>query len=198
MTYPSAGASKLLNLSLDKVSRKVYEHVLENGFLDPGAIRESLDLNREQLDENIWMLVELKLLRSVPHTGQIVACRPDLAAAETISPFENEIRCLEKLVEQTRRAFDDLMHTYLAAENRRRSAEDIIDTLPNEHSVNVLLDKAASSCTTEVLTMQSGRGRQEKDVEASLARDKAMLERGVLVLTLYQHSARFTRQPART
>ncbi|GAA1938455.1 LuxR C-terminal-related transcriptional regulator [Kitasatospora viridis] len=169
----------------------MYGWVLERGYVDPEAMLAELDLSRDQLAETVSTLTEMRLLRPLPDGTNVVACRPDVAAAEIVGPLEDHIQRVQRAANQTRSQFDPLMSMYLATESRKRREKDEIDVLPDRASVNALLDEAANSCTSEVITMQPGGGRPREQLQRAFRRDEALLERGVKFRTLYQHSARF-------
>lgn len=56
--------------------------------------------------------------------------------------------------------------------------------------VIAMLDEAGATCESEVMTAQPGGGRPPGELERSIARDLAMIGRGVRMRTLYQHPAR--------
>ncbi|MDQ0938720.1 LuxR family transcriptional regulator [Streptomyces sp. V1I1] len=53
-----------------------------------------------------------------------------------------------------------------------------------------LVDEASRGCKTEMISSQPGGGRPVEQLEQAVARDLELLERGVRMRTLYQHSAR--------
>ncbi|MEV5593644.1 helix-turn-helix transcriptional regulator [Streptomyces sp. NPDC052496] len=60
------------------------------------------------------------------------------------------------------------------------------------HEINALLTAAASDCRDSLATAQPRGPRRPEVLEQALPRDVAMLERGVRMRTLYQHTARFS------
>jgi hypothetical protein len=178
--------------SLSPEACRVYEWVLEHGSFDSDLLEAELGLTRSGADEAFKALVDLRLIRRQPDDSKVVAGRPDVAAAELVAPLERQIQRIQLVANQTRSDFDALMSLYLAMGSRRRRNKDVLDLVPDGVSVDVMLDEMAATCSTEVLSMQPGGGQTAAQLERAYPRDLALLERGVQLKSLHQHSARFS------
>ncbi|MBO1413654.1 response regulator transcription factor [Streptomyces sp. FH025] len=71
-------------------------------------------------------------------------------------------------------------------------APDAVTVLPDKAAVHALLEAEAARCRHEVIACQPGDvSRNPANLEPALARDRALLERGIRMRTLQQHSVRF-------
>ncbi|WP_327368346.1 helix-turn-helix transcriptional regulator [Streptomyces sp. NBC_01217] len=111
---------------------------------------------------------------------------PSAALAKRLHPIEREI--------QERR-----LHSVLLAESFEPfmdiSAQDpptthAITVLEGVNRINAALDLATAECRTEVLTVQPGGGRSEDRLSEALERGLSVVDRGVSIRTLYQHTVR--------
>ncbi|MFD8805382.1 helix-turn-helix transcriptional regulator [Streptomyces sp. NPDC059597] len=115
---------------------------------------------------------------------------PRSAASRLLAPLDHQIERLEQEAEQLRSHLGRYQVTY---EDVVHGAEDALgfSTLVGLDAINSELEAAAARCTEEVLTVQPGGGRRAESLAASWEPTRAMLERGVQMRTIYQHSARF-------
>ncbi|MFD9603389.1 helix-turn-helix transcriptional regulator [Streptomyces sp. NPDC059970] len=111
---------------------------------------------------------------------------PSAALAKRLHPIEREI--------QERRR-----HSVLLAESFEPfmdiSAQDpptthAITVLEGVNRINAALDLATAECRSEVLTVQPGGGRSEDRLSEALERGLSVVDRGVSIRTLYQHTVR--------
>jgi DNA-binding CsgD family transcriptional regulator len=58
--------------------------------------------------------------------------------------------------------------------------------------INAALNMATAQCRTEVLTVQPSDRISERSLLRGLERDRPLIERGVRIRTLYQHTARYS------
>lgn len=65
-----------------------------------------------------------------------------------------------------------------------------ITVLEGFNRINAALDLATAECLTEVLTVQPGGGRSEDRLNEALERGLSVVDRGVSIRTLYQHTVR--------
>lgn len=65
-----------------------------------------------------------------------------------------------------------------------------ITVLEGVNRINAALDLATAECRTEVLTVQPGGGRSEDRLSEALERGMSVVDRGVSIRTLYQHTVR--------
>lgn len=176
---------------LTEPARRLYEWTLERGEFDAEEAQRALGLSGATLDEAVELLSDLRLLRRLPDGRQVVAGRPDVAAAELVGPLEHQMQGFQRLTSRIRGDFDALMSLYLSSDHSKHGPGKALDFLAEPADVNARLDELSEQCTREVLTMQPGGGRPTTQLDRAYPRDLATLSRGVRIRTLYQHSARF-------
>jgi len=111
---------------------------------------------------------------------------PSAALAKHLHPIEREI--------QERR-----QHSVLLTESFEPFMDICAQDPPTTHAITVLegvnrinaaLDLATAECRSEVLTVQPGGGRSEDRLSEALERGLSVVDRGVSIRTLYQHTVR--------
>ncbi|WP_406216155.1 LuxR C-terminal-related transcriptional regulator [Streptomyces canus] len=170
----------------------VYGLAVEEGYLEAGTAQEKLGLTSEQAERAIETLRRLHLLRPMDGTGgKLVPVSPEVATAQLVTPVEIEIRDRRQAMEQTRADLSALMPLYFERRKLRRT-EEAVDVLEDTTEVLSVLSAVSARCCKEVMTIQPGGGRPPKVLEEAFPRDEAMLQRGIKIRTLYQHTARFS------
>ncbi len=123
---------------------------------------------------------DAKWLRPVP---------PAIALAQRLNPIEREITEQRRQSIKLSEAFEPFM--LLGVQDA--APTHAITVLEGLDRINAALDLATAQCQTEMLTVQpssSARSAEKRLLEA-LERDKPLIERGVSIRTLYQHTARY-------
>jgi DNA-binding CsgD family transcriptional regulator/sugar-specific transcriptional regulator TrmB len=114
---------------------------------------------------------------------------PSIALAQRLNPIEREITEQRRLSV----ALAELFEPFMDISTQVVSSTHAITVLEGLDRINSALDLATSQCQTEMLTIQpSGHRRPENRLLEGLERDKPLIERGVRIRTLYQHTARFS------
>ncbi|MFF8834199.1 helix-turn-helix transcriptional regulator [Streptomyces sp. NPDC015130] len=132
-------------------------------------------------------LTELSLLHPDPDDSQwLRAVPPSIALNQLIHPIEQEIQARR----QHAISLADAFEPFLAIHTPDPSATQAITVLEGLSVINATLDRVINECTTELLTIQPGSGRRPETLEAALRRMAPLLDRGVRMRTLYQHTAR--------
>ncbi|CAM5503359.1 hypothetical protein SATRM34S_03721 [Streptomyces atroolivaceus] len=111
---------------------------------------------------------------------------PSAALAQRLHPIEREIQERRRHSLELTESFEPFMDI---------SAQDpptthAITVLEGSTRINAAIDAATAECHTEVLTVQPGGGRSEDILSKGLERGKAVVDRGVSIRTLYQHTVR--------
>ncbi|MFJ3904387.1 helix-turn-helix transcriptional regulator [Streptomyces sp. NPDC090025] len=137
--------------------------------------------------EPVPCLIELSLLHADPDDSQwLRPVSPSIALNKLIHPIEQEI--------QQRRqhaiALADTFEPFMTINVPDPSATQAITVLEGLSLINATLDRVINECTEELLTIQPGSGRKPEVVQAGLRRVEPLLERGIRMRTLYQHTAR--------
>ncbi|MFF5026854.1 LuxR C-terminal-related transcriptional regulator [Streptomyces collinus] len=129
----------------------------------------------------------------VPLLGEkeaFVVSTPRNAVSRLVAPLDQQIEHLEREAERLRADLGRYQVTYDEAVRGTGGGNDI-RVISGLEAINAELEDAAARCTEEVLTVQPGGGRKAESLAASWEPTRAMLERGVQMRTIYQHSARF-------
>jgi DNA-binding CsgD family transcriptional regulator len=179
---------------LDEVSLRLFDNVLASGGLDRGqqaaGAAAAAGLSGAQLDHATEVLLALRLLRPAPGRPELlIPTNPEAAAAEVVGPLEARIAAASTRAQATRDQLHALMPRYRSA-LRERGRQAGGDRLPDLTTVSAMLSEEAARCHEEVFTIQPGGGRQPGRLAEAVNRDLAMLDRGIRMRTLYQHSAR--------
>jgi DNA-binding NarL/FixJ family response regulator len=133
-------------------------------------------------------LMEFALLQPDPDDpGWLRPVPPALVLAQRLNPIEREI------AERRRWSIEltDLFEPFMALSGRTGAATDSISVLEGSDRINDALDLATAQCRNEVVTVQPSNHFTERTIIQGLDRDKALVERGVRIRTLYQHTVRY-------
>lgn len=161
----------------------LYEEAAARGGLDDsdprlrrgGELRAALDL-----------LVGLNLLVHDSDLGVYAPVDPSTVQSHVVGPLSQ--RGAELLSESSEwaRAFGGLNQAW------RRSPAAVRGPISEfrTQAIGVFISGAVAEAEEELLTAQPQTGRERASLKAAAQRDKAALERGVRMRTLYQHSAR--------
>lgn len=134
-------------------------------------------------------LIDLALLHPDPDDTQwLRPVPPSAALAQLLLPIEREI--------QDRRrhtvALADAFEPFMAISAIDPPTTHAITVLEGLNLINAALDRVVAECTEELLTVQPGSARKPKAVNEALGRVQPLLNRGIKMRTLYQHTARHT------
>ncbi len=111
---------------------------------------------------------------------------PSIALAQQIQPLEREIQDRRRLTLDLADAFQP----FLALSAQKPATTHAITVLEGNARIHAALDVAVAEARTEVLTVQPGGSRPEHILSQALERSKPLIERGLAMRTLYQHTVR--------
>ncbi|MFI6878538.1 helix-turn-helix transcriptional regulator [Streptomyces sp. NPDC050400] len=132
-------------------------------------------------------LVDFALLHPDPDDADWLRPVPPTAAlAQRLQPIEHEILERRTLAVQLTEAFEPFM----AISAQGQSEVHSITVLEGFSRINAAIELATAECQTEILTVQPGGGRSEYALTEAMKLSKGVLERGIVMRTLYQHTAR--------
>ncbi|MET9621156.1 MULTISPECIES: helix-turn-helix transcriptional regulator [unclassified Streptomyces] len=132
-------------------------------------------------------LVRLALLHPDPDDGQwLLPVPPSIALNQLIHPLEQEIQARR----QEAISLADTFEPFMTINRLDPAASHAITVLEGLSMINATLDRVTAECTEELLTIQPGSGRRPDTLEKALKRMEPLLDRGVRMRTLYQHTAR--------
>lgn len=113
---------------------------------------------------------------------------PTIALAQRLSPIEREISERRRMSIDLAEAFEPFM----ALSAQATAPTHSITVLEGLDRINSALDLATAQCQNEMLTVQPSGHRPESRLIEGLERDRPLIERGVRIRTLYQHTARYS------
>ncbi|MFI6857044.1 helix-turn-helix transcriptional regulator [Streptomyces sp. NPDC050416] len=137
-------------------------------------------------------LMELALLHPDPDDENLLRpVPPAVALAQRLHPIERDIAERRQLSI----ALTDVFEPFMALSAQEAATDHSITVLEGGDRINAALNLATAQCQTEMLTIQPSDDRfSERSLTQGLERDRAMIERGVRIRTLYQHTARHSPQ----
>jgi DNA-binding CsgD family transcriptional regulator/sugar-specific transcriptional regulator TrmB len=169
---------------------RVYEEVLNHPSADADLIAGRLDRPESEVRLALHTLVGLKLAKPAPGCcRRFVAVSPEIAEAELVAPLEQAIHHQHRVVSDIRGQLRSFSDTFRRS-RRTRQSQDAVRVLDDVDQIRLQLADASRLCESEVLTMQPGGGRAENELHDARTRDVEMLERGVEMKIIYQHTAR--------
>lgn len=171
VTHPHAATE------LCEEGRRLYTNALRTGHiaradLEPAPCLMEFGLLHPDPDD-------ANLLRPVP---------PSVALAQRLNPIEREITERRQLSIELANAFEPFM----ALSAQVTASTHSITVLEGLDRINGALDLATAQCQNEMLTVQPSHRHPERRLMEALERDKPLIERGVRIRTLYQHTARYS------
>ena len=137
--------------------------------------------------ESAPCLLEFALLHPDPDDPNwLRPVPPSVALAQRLHPIEREIQ------ERRRHSIEltESFEPFMAISALNPALTHAITVLEGFNRINAALNLATAECHTEVLTIQPGGGRREHILSQALERDRPLIDRGVSMRTLYQHTVR--------
>ncbi|MFC5909755.1 LuxR C-terminal-related transcriptional regulator [Streptacidiphilus monticola] len=176
--------------AVDQVDLDAYQWILTHRRIEPAALAKGLGVSEQRAAEAVTRLTALCLVHadaSDPGVGHAVA--PEAAMTALAAPGEARIRREQERIARGRALMSAFVPHYHAARHERGTGIEVIPTLAE---VRAALNEAAARCRSEVMASQPGGGsRVPEAMQEALARDEALLSRGITMRTLYHHTARF-------
>ncbi|MFF1397630.1 LuxR C-terminal-related transcriptional regulator [Streptomyces sp. NPDC058287] len=175
---------------LDDVSAAAYGHAAAAGRFDRADIADVLRLSEDEVATAEGVLTRLRLLRPAPGDPRtLVPVGPDAAAADLVGTTERQIRELQDAVTDVRGSLLSLTPAYFEG-RRLRNRHEAFDLLEDGGTVQSVINGLSARCRSEFLAVQPGGARPPAVLGRARISALAMLERGVRIRSLYQHTAR--------
>jgi hypothetical protein len=167
----------------ETAATSLYEEAAVSGGLaetDPrivagGALRPALDL-----------LVALNLLVHDRSVGLYVPVDPSTVSSHVVSPMSQQGAELLNESSEWARAFGQLSQSWRRSPSSARGPI----TQFRHRAIGTFIEGAVREAEEELLTAQPQADRDSARLSTAAVREKAALDRGVTMRTLYQHSAR--------
>jgi DNA-binding CsgD family transcriptional regulator len=138
--------------------------------------------------EHVPCLIELALLHPDPDDPTwLRPVPPAVALAQRLNPIEHEISERRRLSIE----LADVFEPFMTLSPQATATSDALMVLEGSDRINAALNLATTQCQSELLTVQPSDRVSERSLRRSLERDKPLIERGVRVRSLYQHTARY-------
>ncbi|MEU6667114.1 helix-turn-helix transcriptional regulator [Streptomyces sp. NPDC046727] len=164
----------------------VTEMCEEGGRLYADALRSGRIARTEV--EHAPCLLEFALLHPDPDDPEWLRPVPaPVALAQRLNPIEREITERRRLSIQ----LADTFEPFMTLSSHMAATTDSITVLEGGERINAALNLATVQCQNEVLTVQPSDRYSERSLLRGLERDRPLIERGVKIRTLYQHTARY-------
>ena len=112
---------------------------------------------------------------------------PSVALAQRLNPIEREITERRRLSVE----LSDIFEPFMALSLQGAAPTHSITVLEGGDRINAALNLATAQCRGEMLTIQPSDRGSERSLLQGLERDRPLIERGVRIRTLYQHTARY-------
>ena len=170
----------------ESTSSKLYQEIVKSGGLVAGEPRV---VSGGDLHAALEQLRELGLVRLDPTSDNWVAEDPGLAQTRVVAPLTQQGAALMQESSRWAEAFTQLNQAWRRAPGT--SEQGPFRYLHSFETINRFLSDTVPEAEEEVLTAQPQAGRGSGEVVAHVVEgERTLLERGVKILTLYQHSAR--------
>ncbi|MDJ1132753.1 helix-turn-helix transcriptional regulator [Streptomyces iconiensis] len=174
---------------LDTACIAAYDHAVRQGVFTNSEIAEQLSCDAAEVSRIRKVLTDQRLLVCCGLDQPAVPASPELAEAELSAELEADIaerRQRIVMIHRQMRSLTPIYRKHWQAPFPSGGSRLIED--PAE--VRRELAAATRKCAQEAFTVQPGGGRSPGTLNEAVARDTAMLERGVSMRILYQHTAR--------
>ncbi|MBC9729807.1 helix-turn-helix transcriptional regulator [Streptomyces sp. TRM68367] len=180
------GGDLIMNRTKETHPHAVTEMCEAGGRLYANALRVGRIARAEV--EQAPCLVEFALLYPDPDDPDwLRPIPPAVALAQRLNPIEREI------AERRRWSIElsDVFEPFMSLTTQTAPGPDSIAVLEGSDRINAALDVATAQCQSEMLTVQPTNRFSERTFIQGLERDRPLIERGVRIRTLYQHTARY-------
>ncbi|WP_159668064.1 helix-turn-helix transcriptional regulator [Streptomyces mexicanus] len=179
------GGDLVANRNKETHSHPLTELCPEGGELYARALRTGR-ISRADV-EAAPCLLEFALLHPDPDDATwLRPLPPTVALAQRLQPIEREI------TERRRMSIElaDVFEPFMALNTQPPASSDSIMVLEGGDRINAALNLATAQCRSELMTVQPSDRISEHSLLQALERDRPLVERGVRVRSLYQHTAR--------
>ncbi|MFI6092234.1 helix-turn-helix transcriptional regulator [Streptomyces sp. NPDC051218] len=137
--------------------------------------------------EKVPCLVESGLVHPDPDDADwLRPVPPSAALAQRLHPIEREIQERRRIaVELT-----DTFEPFMAITSQVEPTTQGFTVLEGDTRIGAAIERATAECRSEILTIQPGGGRSENVLNLAMKRGQTVIDRGITMRTLYQHTVR--------
>ncbi|MFS0696651.1 helix-turn-helix transcriptional regulator [Streptomyces nitrosporeus] len=176
---------------LESDALAVYQYAVHRGVLRAETVHEALGWPRERVAVALEHLRTLQLLVPLGDSGcTFGVSSPRSAASLLLAPLHRRMESLDRAASTLLQGITLFQEAYENAVHEPEHGKDF-RSLVGFDAINHEIEAAAERCGSSVLTAQPGGGRDAASLEAAWPSTRALLQRGVRMRTIYQHSARF-------
>ncbi|MFG2821771.1 LuxR C-terminal-related transcriptional regulator [Kitasatospora sp. NPDC048365] len=176
-------------LGLDSASERVYRAMLARPRDGVAALAARLGLGEEETRRSLEQLSELALIRpSHQHRGELRAVSPDVGMELLMARQQADLAAQQLRIEASRAAAAQLIAEYSDLRPAGRSPG--VEQLIGLDEIRDRMGGLARELRTEVMTFAPGGGHRPETIAAAKPHDRAVLERGVRMRTVYLDSVR--------
>ncbi|MGW2863955.1 LuxR C-terminal-related transcriptional regulator [Streptomyces sp. NPDC001205] len=171
---------------------ELYQLAVSVQALSPAHAAEALGWDTDRASRALQLLLNARLLQPASGAPDIfLPVAPKAAALRRLAPLQQQIERMERRSEQIR---DELAGFHRVHERavRKADASDGSRPVVGTSALRDWLLTAATRCRHEILLAQSGDGWRADNILLDMTEPLAsLLERGVKVRTIHQHTARY-------
>jgi sugar-specific transcriptional regulator TrmB len=162
---------------------RLYEEIVAEGGIKEGDPRIAAAADQRPAFD---LLLGLGLVSPDREAGVFHAVDPGTVQSRVVAPLGQEGARLLDESSQWAQAFGALAQAWRKSPETARGPFSVV----HDEAIDPFIAGLVAECEDEMLTAQPQTGRDRKSLAAATARDTALLERGMRIRTLYQHSAR--------
>ncbi|MGW2088306.1 helix-turn-helix domain-containing protein [Streptomyces sp. NPDC001880] len=176
-------------LGLDETCESVYRAVLAYPQADLAELCERLGLSEPGLRQALDRLSELALVRpAADEPRRFRAIDPEVGIQAVIARQQERLAVEQQRIERIRLAAAQLSADFTAA--RISNQIEGMERLCGIDDIRERIALLVRDVSTEVMTLAPGGAQSGPSMEAAKPQDRALLERGVRMRTLYLDSVR--------
>ncbi|MFF4173287.1 LuxR C-terminal-related transcriptional regulator [Streptomyces sp. NPDC001744] len=177
-----------MSLIFDRVDVELYRAEVQKPRYTDAELAERLGVEPEEVRERRKRLADARLLQRIDEDAW-VARSPQAAADALLADEEEELERRRRELARRKEELLALTADYLDA-RRLRSSTGLVEVLHGVETVRAALTELAALCSRSVDSMVPGGAQSEEAVRAALPLDRALLDRGVALRSLFLDSAR--------
>ncbi|MFH8477050.1 LuxR C-terminal-related transcriptional regulator [Streptomyces sp. NPDC018000] len=179
----------LEELGLDAVCESVYRTVLAHPQSDLAGLCERLGLAEPRMRQALDQLSNLALVRpTLDEPRRFRAIDPEVGIQAVISRRQERLAIEQQRIERIRLAAAQLSADFISARLGNRIQG--IEHLESIEEIRERIGQLVRNVSSDVMTLAPGGAQSRLCLEAAKPQDRALLERGVRMRTLYLDSIR--------
>ncbi|AXI78849.1 helix-turn-helix transcriptional regulator [Peterkaempfera bronchialis] len=158
--------------------------MLNNPDWTPDQARRELDLSQIGYELALHTLLEAGLLRATSDSRGFTPVAPETAVAWLLAVEEESAARWISAVQERRSTISALAANMMQLQ-AKSSTETRIQLLTGEERISAALHGASVTVQSEILSMHPGAPLPKEALEASMARNRSVLERGVTMRSIH-------------